>query len=49
MDRRHQSIGKSWLNNREQIAPLFSYPPEIRKAIFTTNTIESVTMRRCGR
>ncbi|SEA84904.1 Transposase and inactivated derivatives, partial [Desulfuromusa kysingii] len=37
-------IGKSWRNNWERITPLFSYPPDIRKAIYTTNAIESVNM-----
>ncbi len=40
----HPSIGKSWRNNWERITPLFSYPPDIRKAIYTTNAIESVNM-----
>ena len=40
----HPTIGKSWRNNWERIIPLFSYPPEIRKAIYTTNAIESVNM-----
>jgi putative transposase len=38
------SIGKSWRRNWERITPLFSYRPEIRKAIYTTNAIESVNM-----
>ena len=40
----HPTIGKSWRLNWERIIPLFSYPPEIRKAIYTTNAIESVNM-----
>ncbi|MCK4621149.1 MAG: IS256 family transposase [Desulfuromonadales bacterium] len=40
----HPAIGKSWRRNWERITPLFSYPPEIRKAIYTTNAIESVNM-----
>lgn len=40
----HPSIGKSWRRNWERITPLFSYPPEIRKAIYTTNAIESLNM-----
>lgn len=40
----HPTIGKSWRNNWERITPLFSYPSEIRKAIYTTNAIESVNM-----
>ena len=40
----HPAIGKSWRRNWERITPLFSYPPDIRKAIYTTNAIESVNM-----
>ncbi len=43
-DASHPSIAKSWHNNWERIIPLFSYPPEIRKAIYTTNAIESLNM-----
>lgn len=43
-DASHPTISKSWRNNWERIIPLFSYPPEIRKAIYTTNTIESMNM-----
>jgi putative transposase len=43
-DKSHPSIGKSWRRNWERITPLFSYPPDIRKAIYTTNAIESVNM-----
>ena len=40
----HPSIPRSWRNNWERIIPLFGYPPEIRKAIYTTNAIESLNM-----
>jgi putative transposase len=40
----HPTIAKSWQNNWERIIPMFSYPPEIRKAIYTTNAIESLNM-----
>jgi putative transposase len=40
----HPTIGRSWRRNWERITPLFCYPPEIRKAIYTTNAIESVNM-----
>jgi len=40
----HPTISKSWRNNWERITPFFSYPPEIRKAIYTTNAIESINM-----
>ena len=43
-DGSHPTIAKSWRNNWERIIPLFSYPPEIRKAIYTTNAIESLNM-----
>ncbi|MBF4989419.1 IS256 family transposase [Methylophilus sp. 14] len=37
-------IAKSWRNNWQRIIPLFDYPPEIRRVIYTTNAIESVNM-----
>lgn len=40
----HPAIGKTWRRNWERITPRLSYPPEIRKAIYTTNAIESVNM-----
>ena len=43
-DTSHPTIAKSWRNNWERIIPMFSYPPEIRKAIYTTNAIESLNM-----
>ena len=43
-DASHPTISKSWRNNWERIIPLFGYPPEIRKAIYTTNAIESTNM-----
>jgi len=43
-DEKYPTISVSWRNNWERIAPLFGYPPEIRKIIYTTNTIESLNM-----
>lgn len=43
-DASHPTIAKSWRNNWERIIPQFSYPTEIRKAIYTTNSIESLNM-----
>lgn len=40
----HPMNSKSWRNNWERITSLFSYTPEIRKAIYTTNAIEPVNM-----
>ena len=36
------SIGKSWRNNWDNLITLFDYPDDIRKAIYTTNAIESL-------
>ncbi len=41
-DKQYPSISKSWFNHWENIIPFFSYPEEIRKAIYTTNAIESL-------
>jgi len=43
-DEKYPTISVSWRNNWERIAPLFGYPPEIRKIIYTTNAIESLNM-----
>jgi putative transposase len=43
-DASHPTIARSWRNNWERIIPLFSYPDDIRKAIYTTNAIESLNM-----
>jgi len=43
-DATHPVIGKSWRRNWDRIIPLFSYPPAIRRVIYTTNAIESVNM-----
>ncbi len=40
--RKFPSIGKSWRANWTRIAPFFAFPPEVRKAIYTTNAVESV-------
>jgi putative transposase len=37
-------IAKSWRNNWLRLVPMFGYPPEIRRAIYTTNAIESLNM-----
>jgi len=35
-------IIRSWRQNWDNLNTLFAYPPEIRKAIYTTNAIESL-------
>jgi putative transposase len=41
-DEKYPSIAKSWRANWVRIIPIFAYSAEIRKAIYTTNAIESV-------
>lgn len=41
-DDKYPPIAKSWRANGVRIIPLFAYSAEIRKAIYTTNAIESV-------
>jgi putative transposase len=43
-DSKYSTISQSWKNNWANIIPFFAYPPEIRKVIYTTNTIESLNM-----
>ncbi len=35
-------ISQSWWRSWENITPFFSFPPEIRKVIYTTSAIESL-------
>jgi putative transposase len=41
-DRKYPSIGKSWRTHWPELITFMKYPAEIRKAIYTTNAIESV-------
>lgn len=41
-DEKCPQISRSWLSNWDNLNTLFSYPQEIRKAIYTTNAIESL-------
>lgn len=41
-DRKYPSISRSWLENWEKVKPFFAFEPEIRRAIYTTNAIESM-------
>ena len=43
-DQQYPTISKSWRTHWAHVIPLFSYPEEIRKVIYTTNAIESVNM-----
>jgi putative transposase len=39
---RYPMISKSWRTNWTRLSPFYAYPPEIRRAIYTTNAIESL-------
>ena len=41
-DDKYPAVSKSWYNNWDNIVPFLAYPQEIRKAIYTTNVIESL-------
>jgi putative transposase len=41
-DAKYPTIAKQWRAKWADIIPLFDFPPSIRKAIYTTNAIESV-------
>lgn len=43
-DKQYPTISKSWLNHWSRIIPFFAFPADIRKAIYTTNAIESLNM-----
>jgi putative transposase len=43
-DKQYPTISKSWINHWQRIIPFFAFPTEIRKAIYTTNAIESMNM-----
>ena len=41
-DSKYPQISKTWLNHWDNLNTIFSYPPDIRRAIYTTNAIESL-------
>ena len=41
---RYPSIAKSWRANRARASPMFGLPNDIRRAVYTTNAIESLSM-----
>ena len=41
-DKKYPMIYKSWVQHWEDLSEFFKYPPEIRKAIYTTNAVESL-------
>jgi putative transposase len=43
-DGQYPTISKSWRAHWVNVIPMFVFPPEIRKVMYTTNAIESVNM-----
>ncbi len=43
-DGRYPSIAKSWRSNWARVIPMFGLPDDIRRAVYTTNAIESLNM-----
>jgi len=41
-DSKYPMIYKSWIAHWEDLSEFFKYPPEIRRAIYTTNAVESL-------
>ena len=41
-DAQYPAVSQIWLRHWEHIVPIFDYPMEIRRVIYTTNPIESV-------
>ena len=44
-DGKYPMIYKSWDHHWENLSEFFKYPPEIRKAIYTTNAVESLNFQ----
>ncbi|GAP99894.1 mobile element protein [Leptolyngbya sp. NIES-2104] len=43
-DKQYPIISRSWMNHWNRVIPFFAFPDEIRRAIYTTNAIESLNM-----
>jgi putative transposase len=41
-DRKYPVISRSWRQNWARVKPMFELPAEIRRAVYTTNVIESL-------
>lgn len=40
--RKYPAIAQSWRRNWKAVIPFFAFPAEVRKIIYTTNSIESL-------
>ena len=45
-DDRYPTISQSWLERWEQITPFLAYPQDVRRVIYTTNSIEALHRSR---
>ena len=41
-DPKYPMISASWIEHSERIVPFLSFPPDVRRAVYTTNTIEAL-------
>jgi putative transposase len=41
-DTKYPMISASWIENWERIVPFLSFPPDVRRIVYTTNTIEAL-------
>ena len=41
-DGKYPMISASWIENWERIVPFLAFPPDVRRAVYTTNTIEAL-------
>jgi putative transposase len=41
-DHKYPMISQSWTEHWEHVVPFLAFPPEVRRAVYTTNTIEAL-------
>ena len=41
-DERFPTISRSWLDHWEHVTPFLAFPPDLRRIVYTTNTIEAL-------
>jgi putative transposase len=41
-DAKYPMISQSWIENWERIVPFLAFPPDVRRIVYTTNTIEAL-------
>jgi len=41
-DPKYPMISASWIEHWERIVPFLAFPPDVRRAVYTTNTIEAL-------